>query len=150
MARLIVEDNKNWVVLRLTGQLTQELSFVHVVLEGFAAVDKNYRNFVVELMPQLMVAIDVNFLPDEPSTAGELIQTFLDDLAKMTPLARIHDDLAGLLHAAIVPLQTGQNARKKIERGLKPTLAVPAIKPGSKIGQCLRTATNLYKAKPAS
>ena len=35
--------------LTLAGEFTQEFAFVHVVLEGFVAVDEDDRHFVGEL-----------------------------------------------------------------------------------------------------
>jgi hypothetical protein len=83
----------------LASQLPEEFLLVHVILEGLAAVDKNDRNFVVELAAELEVGIDVNFLPDKPSTAGEFGETFLHHFAKVASLAGIDDDVSSIWHA---------------------------------------------------
>jgi hypothetical protein len=81
------------------NQLPEEFLLVHVILEGFAAVDKNHRNFIVELAAELEVGVDVYLLPDEPSTAGEFSETFLHHFAKVASLAGIDDDVTGIWHA---------------------------------------------------
>lgn len=84
------------------SQLAQEFVFVHAVLEGFPAIDEDDWNFVGELTAKLVVAVHVNFLPSEAAAAMEFVQALLDDLAEMTSLARIEDDLPGLRHGASV------------------------------------------------
>jgi hypothetical protein len=54
----------------LAGELSEEFLLVHVILEGFAAVNENYRNFIVELAAEFMVGVDVDFVPGETSAAG--------------------------------------------------------------------------------
>ncbi len=83
-------------------QLAQKLAFVHSVFEGLAPVDKYHWHFVVKLPPQFGVAIDIHFLPGEPASAGELTETLLHHLAKVTALAGVNHDLAGVLHGWIV------------------------------------------------
>jgi hypothetical protein len=58
------------VKIRLAGELSEEFLLVHVILEGFAAVNENYRNFIVELAAEFMVGVDVDFVPGETSAAG--------------------------------------------------------------------------------
>jgi hypothetical protein len=70
-----------------------------VILEGLAAVDENYRNFIVELAAKLEVGVDVDFLPDEPSAAREFGETFLHHFAKVASLAGIDDDITSIWHA---------------------------------------------------
>ena len=76
--------------------------FVHVVFEGFAAVDKNHGDFVGELAAELVVRVDVNFLPGEAAPALELGKSFLDDLTKVAAFAGVEHDLTGIGHAASV------------------------------------------------
>jgi len=76
--------------------------FVHAVLEGLAAIDEDDGDFVGELAAQLLVTVHVNFLPGKASAPMQLVQAFFDDLAEMTPFARIEDDLPGLRHGASV------------------------------------------------
>jgi hypothetical protein len=82
----------------LAGQLAQEFAFVHVVLEGFAAVDEDYGNLIGELAAQLIVAIDVDGAPGEAAAALQFGERFLDDLAKMAAFAGINDHLPGVGH----------------------------------------------------
>src|SRR5579883_2067177 len=82
------------------GQLAQEFALVHVVLEGLAAVNEDHRDLVGELPPQLLVRIDIHFLPAEQAPALELHQALLDDLAEMAPLPGVNEDFAGGVHEA--------------------------------------------------
>ena len=83
----------------LTGQFPEEFLLVHVILEGLAAVDEDHRNFIVELSAEFEVGVDVDFLPDEPSAAGEFGETFLHYFAKVASLAGIDDDVTSVWHA---------------------------------------------------
>jgi hypothetical protein len=89
-------------------QPAQKLTFVHAVFEGLAPIDKYHRHFIVELPPQLGVAINIHFLPGEPAAAGKLTKTLLHHFAKVTPLARVNHDLAGLWHGWIVASLAGR------------------------------------------
>jgi hypothetical protein len=62
--RLLIR-NAGWSA----GELAEEIGFVHAVLEGFAAIDEDYRDFVGELAAELFVAVHVYFLPGEAATA---------------------------------------------------------------------------------
>ena len=70
----------------LVAQPAQKLAFIHAVLEGFAAVDKDDWNFVGELPPQLFVAVDIHFVPGKPTAALQLTERFLHDLAQVAAL----------------------------------------------------------------
>jgi hypothetical protein len=94
-----IPNGKRVVRTDLAGQLPEEFLFVHVILEGLAAVDENHRNFIVELAAEFEVSVDVNFLPDEPSAAGEFGETFLHYFAKVASLAGIDDDVTSIWHA---------------------------------------------------
>jgi hypothetical protein len=83
----------------LADQLPEKLLLVHVILEGLAAVDEDHGNFIVELAAEFEVGVDVDFLPDEPSTAGEFGETFLHHFAKVASLAGIDDDVTSIWHA---------------------------------------------------
>jgi hypothetical protein len=92
-----------------------------MVLEGFAAIDEDHRDLVVELATQFRIAIDVDFLPGEAATARELGKTFLYYLAQMTSLARVNHDLPHELHGWIVafleewiPAGNGANVQKNV------------------------------------
>jgi hypothetical protein len=78
----------------LAGELAEELLLVHAVLEGLAAVDKDDRDFVVELAAELGVGVDIDLAPSEAAAAGKLSQAFLDQLAEMAPFTGIDNDLA--------------------------------------------------------
>jgi len=98
---------------RLASQLAHEFRFVHPIFKGFAAVDKHDWDFVIELPPQLPVAIYIHFLPGKSSAARQLAEAFLYDLAEVTAFAGIHHDLSRLRHAQIVPLALLLQASKK-------------------------------------
>ena len=74
--------------------------FVHAVFEGFTAVDEDYGDFVGELAAELVVGIDVDFLPVEAAAAMQFGEGFFDDLAKVAAFAGVYHDLAGLGHGA--------------------------------------------------
>ncbi len=74
--------------------------FVHVVLEGFAAIDEDDGDLVGELAAELVVGVHVDFLPVEAAAAVELGQSFFDDLAEMATPAGVEHDLARVGHGA--------------------------------------------------
>src|SRR5215469_3835134 len=82
----------------LTGKLAEKLALVHAVLKGFAAVNEHYGYFVGKLAAQLVVAVDVNFLPVKAAAAFELYQSLLDDLAEVAALARVDDHFSQRQH----------------------------------------------------
>jgi hypothetical protein len=100
----------------LASQLPEEFLLVHVILEGLVAVDENDRNFIVELAAELEVGVDVNFLPDEPSTAGEFGETFLHHFAKVASLAGIDDDVTSICHAGRI-LARAPGAFPEVKKG---------------------------------
>ncbi len=71
---------------------------IHVVLEGFAAVDEDYGDFIVIEAAEMVVGIYINFLPFETGVALKLAQAFFDDFAQVASLARVNDDLSRLVH----------------------------------------------------
>src|SRR5215470_16371493 len=86
----------------LARELAEEFPFVHPVLESLAAVDEDDWDLVGELAAQLFVGVYVDFLPAEQASALELDEAFLDDLAQMTALASVDQDLASVRHARSV------------------------------------------------
>src|SRR5690348_610159 len=80
-------------------ELPQELPLVHAVLEGFASIDKDHRDFVIELAAQLGIAVHVNFAPGETTLARELGKALLYHFTQMASFARIDYDVACLGHA---------------------------------------------------
>jgi hypothetical protein len=76
----------------LGAQLAEEFLLVHAVLKCLAAVDEDYRDFVVIESPDFGVGVYVDFTPGEAAALVELDDTLLDDFAEMTSLAGIHDD----------------------------------------------------------
>lgn len=82
----------------LAGQLAEEFLFVHVVLERFAAVDKDNWNFVGVESADLGVGVNIDLAPGEAASLMQLDDAFLDDLAEVASFARIHNDLARLRH----------------------------------------------------
>ena len=104
----------------LAGKFAEEFSFVHAVLEGFAAVDKDDRDFVGELAAELFVGVDVDFLPAEEAAAFEFDQAFLDDLTKMAAFAGVDEDLASVSHLRSLAfserISIGRLVKKSIHR----------------------------------
>jgi hypothetical protein len=78
----------------LAGKLAEEFLLIHTILEGFTAIDKYNRDFIVELTPEFGVGVDIDFMPCKAATAGELGKAFLNDFAQMTAFARVNDDAA--------------------------------------------------------
>jgi len=71
-----------------------------VVLEGLAAVDEDYGDFVGESAAELFVAVDVDVLPGEAAAAVQLGQALFDDFAEVAALAGVDNDLAKFGHWA--------------------------------------------------
>jgi len=90
-----VDIDSDW----LAGEPSEEFLFVEAILEGLAAVDKDNRNFIVELAAQFYIGVDIDLVPCEASASRQLFETFFHNFAQMTPLARIDHDAAGLWHA---------------------------------------------------
>jgi hypothetical protein len=88
------------VTSELAAKFAKEVGFFHVVFEGFAAVDEDYRDFVGELTAELFVAVDVDVLPGEAASAMQFGQALFDDLAKVAAFAGVDHDLAELGHSA--------------------------------------------------
>ena len=82
----------------LTGQLPEELLLIHVILECFAAVDEDNRNFVVKLPPKFDIGVDVDFAPRKTAPARKLGEAFLYHFTKVAPFSGVHDDVTRLLH----------------------------------------------------
>ena len=51
------------------SQLPQKILFVHSVLEGFAAIDEDNRDFIVKLAAEFGVRVNVYLLPRESAAA---------------------------------------------------------------------------------
>jgi hypothetical protein len=81
------------------GQFAEEFLLVHAVLEGFAAVDENYRDFIVIEPANFSAGIYVDFMPGEASAFVEFDEALLDDLAEMASLPGIDDNFPRLRHA---------------------------------------------------
>ena len=88
--------------MALAGEFAQEFLFVHAVLERFASVDEDDRNFVVKQAAEFVVGVDIDFVPDKSSAAGELGETLLHHFAEMTAFAGVDDDAARLWHAGLI------------------------------------------------
>ena len=85
--------------IRLAGELPKKFLLVHVILEGFAAIDEHDGNFIVELAAEFVVGIDIDFVPGKASPAGELVKTFLHHFAKVASFAGIYNDVTRIWHA---------------------------------------------------
>jgi hypothetical protein len=84
---------------RLAGQLAEKFLLVHAVLEGFAAINEDDGNFVVELAAEFGVGVHIDLAPGEPPATRELGETLFDNLAEMASFAGIDHDVARLWHA---------------------------------------------------
>lgn len=108
----------------LAGKPAQEFTLIHAVLESFATVNEDYRDFVGELTAQQFVGIDIDFLPAEQPPTLQLYQAFLHNLAKMASFAGVNEDLAGVGHCRSVAVSghfsTYSNV-KNSEKGLEHT-----------------------------
>ena len=83
----------------LAGQLLQEFLLVHVVLESFAAIDEDDRNFVVELAAKVRVGVNVDLMPGESSPARKLGQALFHHFTQVASFAGVNHDVAELWHA---------------------------------------------------
>ena len=88
--------------MRLADQLAKEFLLVHAVLEGFATIDEDDRDFIVELAAQFVIGVHVDFAPGEAATAGKLHKAFFHNFAEMATFAGIDDDAAWLWHARVI------------------------------------------------
>ena len=69
--------------------------FVHAVFESFAAVDEDDGDFVGELVAELVVGIDVDFLQIESAPSMEFGQRLLHNFAQVAAFARVNHNLTG-------------------------------------------------------
>ncbi len=76
-----------WEKDGLVAQFAQKFALIHAVLEGFATINENHRNFIRELPPQLFVAVHIHILPDKSAAALQLPQRLLDDFTQMAAFA---------------------------------------------------------------
>ena len=82
-------------------QLAQEFLFIHVILEGFAAIDKDDWDFVVVQPQEFGVSIYIHLGPGETAVAGEFGQALLHHIAKMATLAGVDNDGVEGRHAIV-------------------------------------------------
>jgi hypothetical protein len=107
---------------------------VHAIFEGFAAVDEDDGDFVGELAAELVVGVDVDFLPDKATAAVEFGERFFDDLAKVAAFASVEHDLTGIGHGASLAemeqasskpsKRKGQNLKHRGHRGTQRKITV--------------------------
>jgi hypothetical protein len=83
----------------LASQLSEEFLLVHAVLERFAAIDEDDRDFVVELAAKIGVRIDVDVVPGESSAPRKLGQALFHHFTQVASFAGINHDVAELWHA---------------------------------------------------
>jgi hypothetical protein len=76
------------------GEFAEKFLLVHVVLEGFPAINENYRDLVVVLAAESGVSVDIDLLPGEAAAARELVEALFDHLTQMAPFARVDHDAA--------------------------------------------------------
>lgn len=81
------------------GEGAQKLLAIHVVLEGLAAIDEYDRDFVVVLLAEFGIGVDVDLAPSEFGVGLRLDQRIFDDIAEVAALAGVDDDL---VHGFIV------------------------------------------------
>ena len=82
----------------LTDEFAEEFLLVHAVLEGFAAVNEDYRNFVGVEAADFGIGVHVDFPPGEAAPLMQLDEALLHDLAEMASLPGIDDNFTGLRH----------------------------------------------------
>jgi hypothetical protein len=70
-----------------------------VVLEGFAAVDEDDRNFVGVEAPDFSIGVYVDLTPAVAAPFLQFDEALFNDFAEMTSLAGINDDFPRLRHA---------------------------------------------------
>ena len=92
---------------RSGAEFAEEFFFVHAVLEGFAAVDEDYGDFVGIEAADFGVGVYVNFTPVKAAALLEFDEALLDDFAEMTSLAGINHDFARLRHSRSLPVPVG-------------------------------------------
>lgn len=69
-----------------------------MILEGLAAVDEHYGNFIIELPAKFEIGVDVNFAPGKTSSARKLNQALLHHFAEMASFAGVDNDVARICH----------------------------------------------------
>jgi hypothetical protein len=106
----------------LAGEFPQEFLLVHVILEGFSAVDEDNGHFVVKLPAEFDVGIDVNFAPREAAPPRKLGEAFLHHLAKMAPFSGVHNDVTRLQHVGRILAREVEVFHKEIWLKLRITL----------------------------
>jgi hypothetical protein len=82
----------------LSRQFLEEFLLVQPVFESFASVDEDHRDFIRELAPEAIISLNVDFAPAKASPALQFSQRFLHDLAKMTSLSRVHNNVTQIRH----------------------------------------------------
>ena len=110
----------------LAGEFAEEFPLVHVVLEGFAAVDEDDGNFVGKLAAQFFVAIHIHLMPSETTAALQLAKSFFDDFTQVTALAGVDDDLAQNGHGGSLapsPTFSSGTAHEDFFGGREPALS---------------------------
>jgi hypothetical protein len=86
----------------LAGEFPQEFAFIHVVFEGFTAIDENHGDFIGKLAAKILVCIYVYFSPVKAAAPLQLAQALLDDFAEMAAFAGVNDNVARRSHWAIL------------------------------------------------
>jgi hypothetical protein len=81
------------------AQFAEKLLLVHAVLEGFAAVYKDYGDLIVIETPDLGIGVYVDLAPGEAAAFMQFGEALFDDFAEMTSLAGIKDNFPWLRHA---------------------------------------------------
>jgi hypothetical protein len=82
-----------------SAQFAEKFLLVHAVLEGFAAVDEDYGDFVRVEASDFGIGVDVDLTPTVAAALLELDETLFDDFAEMTSLAGINYDFPRQRHA---------------------------------------------------
>jgi len=73
--------------MALAGELAKEFLLVHAVLEGFAAVDEDYGDFVGVAAADFRVGVHVDFSPVEATTLVEFYEALFNDFAEVASFA---------------------------------------------------------------
>jgi hypothetical protein len=86
----------------LAGELAEEFLLVHAVLEGFAPVDEDDWNFIVELAAQFVIGVDVDLVPGETAAARKFAEALFHHFTQVASFARVDDNTAEIWHASVI------------------------------------------------
>jgi hypothetical protein len=80
---------------RHEDRTAEEVALVHAVLEGFAAVDEDHGNLVVEAAAQVFCRVNIDLAPLKAAPALQFGKRFLNHLAQVAALAGVKNHVFG-------------------------------------------------------